>query len=132
MDLVRLAIPRRTYTQSHIDYVIEVCEAVAQAAPADLPGYRIVDGAGAAAALHGQVLTDHVTSHRARWPSGGGGGGAHGGGAEVGWTGPFGTSRFYGGGGGGSAVHGEVGTVSHLGNKDAALLDVCCSAARTG
>jgi len=40
MDLVRLAIPRRTYTQSHIDYVIEVCEAVARRA-ADLPGYRI-------------------------------------------------------------------------------------------
>ena len=30
MDLVRLAIPRRTYTQSHIDYVIEVCAAVAE------------------------------------------------------------------------------------------------------
>jgi tryptophanase len=42
MDLVRLAIPRRTYTQSHIDYVIAVCEEVAAGA-ADLPGYRIVD-----------------------------------------------------------------------------------------
>jgi tryptophanase len=30
MDLVRLAIPRRTYTQSHIDYVIEVCAEVAE------------------------------------------------------------------------------------------------------
>jgi len=42
MDLVRLAIPRRTYTQSHIDYVIEVCEQVALGADA-LPVYRIVD-----------------------------------------------------------------------------------------
>ncbi len=41
MDLVRLAIPRRTYTQSHIDYVIEVCLAVAQTAP-QLHGYRII------------------------------------------------------------------------------------------
>jgi tryptophanase len=41
MDLVRLAIPRRTYTQSHIDYVIEVCTRVAADA-ADLHGYRIV------------------------------------------------------------------------------------------
>ncbi len=41
MDLVRLAIPRRTYTQSHIDYVIEVCERLIEAAPT-LPGYRIV------------------------------------------------------------------------------------------
>jgi tryptophanase len=30
MDLVRLAIPRRTYTQSHVDYVVEVCTAVAE------------------------------------------------------------------------------------------------------
>ena len=42
MDLVRLAIPRRTYTQSHIDYVIEVVLAVAERAP-DLRGYRIVE-----------------------------------------------------------------------------------------
>jgi len=41
MDLVRLAIPRRTYTQSHIDYVIEVCEHVVGTAK-DLRGYRIV------------------------------------------------------------------------------------------
>ncbi|MFZ0324044.1 MAG: beta-eliminating lyase-related protein, partial [Actinomycetes bacterium] len=42
MDLVRLAIPRRTYTQSHIDYVIEVCQEVARRAP-ELPGYRVVE-----------------------------------------------------------------------------------------
>ena len=42
MELVRLAIPRRTYTQSHIDYVIEVCQAVAQRAEG-LRGYRIVE-----------------------------------------------------------------------------------------
>jgi tryptophanase len=41
MDLVRLAIPRRVYTQSHIDYVAEVVLAVAAAAAA-LGGYRIV------------------------------------------------------------------------------------------
>jgi tryptophanase len=41
MELVRLAIPRRTYTQSHIDYVIEVVAAVAQEA-SSLPGYRMV------------------------------------------------------------------------------------------
>ncbi|MHB8190758.1 MAG: tryptophanase [Ferrimicrobium sp.] len=40
MELVRLAIPRRTYTQSHIDYVIEVCQEVARQANT-LPGYRI-------------------------------------------------------------------------------------------
>jgi tryptophanase len=42
MDLVRLAIPRRTYTQSHIDYVIEVCERLGKEA-SHLGGYRIVE-----------------------------------------------------------------------------------------
>ena len=41
MDLVRLAIPRRTYTQSHVDYVIEVAGDVAARATS-LRGYRIV------------------------------------------------------------------------------------------
>ena len=42
MELVRLAIPRRTYTQSHIDYVIEVCLEVAKNSPS-MRGYRIVE-----------------------------------------------------------------------------------------
>ena len=42
MDLVRLAIPRRTYTQSHIDYVIEVVRWVASRA-AELRGMCIVE-----------------------------------------------------------------------------------------
>ncbi len=42
MELVRLAIPRRVYTQSHIDYVIEVIRWVGQRA-GDLRGMRIVE-----------------------------------------------------------------------------------------
>ncbi|MDQ3448436.1 MAG: tryptophanase [Chloroflexota bacterium] len=41
MDLVRLAIPRRTYTQSHIDYAIEVVRSVAERA-SRLGGFRII------------------------------------------------------------------------------------------
>jgi tryptophanase len=44
MELVRLAIPRRTYTQSHIDYVAEVVIGAASRGP-DIPGYRIVEQA---------------------------------------------------------------------------------------
>ncbi|MCU0242061.1 MAG: tryptophanase [Vicinamibacteria bacterium] len=40
MDLVRLAMPRRVYTQSHIDYVAEAILAVAETR-ARLRGYRI-------------------------------------------------------------------------------------------
>jgi tryptophanase len=42
MDLVRLAIPRRTYTQSHVDYTIEVVRWVAERA-GELRGMRIVE-----------------------------------------------------------------------------------------
>lgn len=42
MDLVRLAIPRRTYTQSHVDYVVEVVTGVAARADR-LGGWRIVE-----------------------------------------------------------------------------------------
>jgi tryptophanase len=41
MELVRLAFPRRVYTQSHVDYLAEVVLA-AHAQRARLPGYRIV------------------------------------------------------------------------------------------
>ncbi len=44
MELVRLAVPRRTYTQSHVDYVGEVIAAVASRKDA-LRGYRIVEQA---------------------------------------------------------------------------------------
>ena len=44
MELVRLAFPRRVYTQSHVDYLAEVILAV-HAQRDHLPGYRIVEQA---------------------------------------------------------------------------------------
>jgi tryptophanase len=41
MELVRLAVPRRTYTQSHIDYVGEVVARTAERS-GDIRGYRII------------------------------------------------------------------------------------------
>ena len=43
LELLRLAIPRRVYTQSHIDYVIEVVSQVAERKE-KLRGLRIVEG----------------------------------------------------------------------------------------
>ncbi|HHB83243.1 MAG TPA: tryptophanase, partial [Devosia sp.] len=42
MDLVRLAMPRRVYTQSHADYIVEVFEEV-QRMKDDLTGFEIID-----------------------------------------------------------------------------------------
>ena len=44
MDLVRLAIPRRVYTQSHMDYVLEVAVQVVEKRDS-LRGFRIVQEA---------------------------------------------------------------------------------------
>ena len=41
-ELVRLAAPRRTYTQSHFDYVAEVLEKLAEKKD-DLKGYKIIE-----------------------------------------------------------------------------------------
>ncbi|HEX2047589.1 MAG TPA: tryptophanase [Acidimicrobiales bacterium] len=46
MELVRLAVPRRVYTRSHLEYVAEVAGTVARRA-AEIPGYRIVSQAPA-------------------------------------------------------------------------------------
>jgi tryptophanase len=42
LELLRMAIPRRVYTQSHIDYVLEVAARVARIAPT-LRGLKIVE-----------------------------------------------------------------------------------------
>ncbi|MGH3923107.1 MAG: hypothetical protein ACRDTT_09610, partial [Pseudonocardiaceae bacterium] len=41
-ELVRLALPRRVYTRSHLEYVGEVLASIAER-PERVPGYRIVE-----------------------------------------------------------------------------------------
>lgn len=53
MELVRLAIPRRVYTQSHIEYVVEVFEKLIEN-KANVPGYKIT---------HEPEFLRHFTSH---------------------------------------------------------------------
>ncbi len=55
LELLRLAIPRRVYTQSHIDYVLEIAEGVA-ARREELSGFRILEEAP-----HLRHFTVHLT-----------------------------------------------------------------------
>jgi tryptophanase len=45
-ELVRFALPRRVYTKSHLEYVVEVAAGVAAKAP-QIPGYGIIEQAKA-------------------------------------------------------------------------------------
>ena len=62
MDLVRLAFPRRVYTQSHVDYLAEVILERERAAGRPCPATASLAGAGAAP-LHGAD-----GAHRVTWP----------------------------------------------------------------
>jgi tyrosine phenol-lyase len=60
LELLRLAIPRRVYTQSHMDYVLEVAEAVVSRRD-ELRGLRITEESA-----HREAATDRVACRRSR------------------------------------------------------------------
>ena len=67
MDLVRLAIPRRVYTQSHIDYVAEAVLHVASLG-GSLRGYRITVERRRAAPFHRAIRRRSVAARTRRAP----------------------------------------------------------------
>jgi tryptophanase len=67
LDLVRLAFPRRVYTQSHMDYVIEAVRYVHERR-ARLGGFGIVSEAAHIAPLHLRLRADRLEALEA-WNS---------------------------------------------------------------
>ena len=65
LDLVRLAVPRRVYTNTHLEYVAEVTARL-RADSAALRGVKIVKQAPASAPLHGAVRAP-VTAYGPRY-----------------------------------------------------------------
>jgi tryptophanase len=63
MDLVRLAIPRRVYTQSHIDYVVEVILEVWKHR-AQIPGMRLTHEAPFLRHFTAHLEPLHAVAHR--------------------------------------------------------------------
>ena len=64
-ELLRLAIPRRVYTQSHVDYLVEAILEVNQQKE-NIRGFEIVSQPRVSAALHGAVPAG-VTPEGAGW-----------------------------------------------------------------
>jgi tryptophanase len=60
MDLVRLAIPRRVYTQSHIEYVVEVIVEVWRRR-GDIRGYEVVQRRRSCGILRGRCASETYT-----------------------------------------------------------------------